>query len=69
MPNVKGKTMLSLVQVVEKEKNEEESIGSEVNRMPYNSNNNVECLVTRKKNKALSKARDKVLKAATKLNW
>ncbi|EPW7229422.1 hypothetical protein [Serratia bockelmannii] len=61
--------MLSLVQVVEKEKNEKESVGSEANRMPYNNNNNVECLVTRRNNKALSKARDKVLKAATKLNW
>lgn len=61
--------MFSLVQVVEKEKNEKESMSSDASRVPYNNNNNVECLVTRRNNKALSKARDKVLKAATKINW
>lgn len=61
--------MFSLVQVVEKEKNEKESMSSDTSRVPYNNNNNVECLVTRRNNKALSKARDKVLKAATKINW
>lgn len=59
--------MIGILRVVENNKNDKESVDSEATRVPYT--NNVENLSDRRNVKRLSKARDKVLKAASKINW
>lgn len=59
--------MVSLVRIADEDKIEKESMDSSANRTLYT--NNVESLSNRRNQKLLSKVRNKVLKAAEKINW
>ncbi len=61
--------MIGILRVVENNKNEKESVDSEASRIPCTTNTNVENLNDRRNAKRLSKARDKVFKASSKINW
>lgn len=59
--------MAVIVRLTEENRNQKESIDSNVNRAPYS--NNVENFNDRRNQKLSSKVRTKVLKAASKINW
>ncbi|MGG7522883.1 hypothetical protein ACQ3G4_15995 [bacterium BS0013] len=59
--------MTNIVRITEENRNDKDSNDSIVRRTPYV--NNVESINERRNKKASSSAKDKILKAASKINW